>query len=185
MLPTDYPIIDIKGRELKRTWSVLANPIKIGDDSIKLMHNPNLMGWRVGDRLGISPTEVRATGIGEEFHILAIDIVKGVITLDGTAQYQHDASFVAPQEANQSPALMSAEVVNLSRNILITGDDLKHVPCDPNLPEAVGGEQTSTEGCRCASFRSKCTIGLHTAAMHGGTASIHNTRVEKCGQRGK
>ena len=118
MLPTDYPIIDIKGRELKRTWSVLANPIKIGDDSIKLMHNPNLMGWRVGDRLGISPTEVRATGIGEEFHILAIDIVKGVITLDNTAQYQHDASFVAPQEANQSPALMSAEVVNLSRNIL-------------------------------------------------------------------
>ena len=116
MLPTDYPIIDIKGRELKRTWSVLANPIKIGDDSIKLMHNPNLMGWRVGDRIGISPTEVRATGIGEEFHILAIDIVKGVISLDGTAQYQHDASFVAPQEANQSPALMSAEVVNLSRN---------------------------------------------------------------------
>ena len=139
---------------------------------------------RVGDRIGISPTQPRATGTGEEFIITAIDS-KGVITLDGAAQYQHSANFIAPQQANQSPALLSAEVVNLSRNIVITGDDFKHVPCDPSLPEAVGGEQTSTEGCRCASFRTQCTIGLHTAVMHGGVAKIQNVRVERCGQRGE
>ena len=35
---------------------------------------------------------------------------------------------------------MSAEVVNLSRNIVITGDDFEHVPCDPLLT-------TDTQGC--------------------------------------
>lgn len=138
---------------------------------------------RVGDRIGISPTQSRAVGIGEEFTIVAIDS-KGVISIEGTAQYDHEASFVPPQSSNQSPALMSAEVLNLSRNIVITGDDFRHVPCDPNLPESVIGEQTSVEGCRCASFRTQCTIGLHTAAMHGGTAKIQNTRIERCGQRG-
>lgn len=67
---------------------------------------------------------------------------------------------------------------------MITGDEFKHVPCDPNLPEAIPGEETSVLGCRCSSFRSQCTMGLHTAAMHGGEASIQNTRIERCGQRG-
>ena len=44
---SDYPIIDITGRELVRTWSLLSDPLKKGDDSIRLMHNPNLMGWYV------------------------------------------------------------------------------------------------------------------------------------------
>lgn len=139
---------------------------------------------KVGDRIGISPTQPLATGIGEDFTIAAIDS-KGVITLSGTAQYQHDATFVPPQAGNQSPALMSAEVVNLSRNIVITGDDFRHMPCVPGLPESVPGEQTSVVGCRCASFRSQCTIGLHTISMNGGTTKIQNTRIERCGQRGK
>ena len=55
---------------------------------------------------------------------------------------------------------------------------------DPTLPEAIPGEQTSTLGCRCSTYRQTCTIGLHTIQMHGGVARIQNTRVEKCGQRG-
>lgn len=94
------------------------------------------------------------------------------------------ASFTPKVPHGNTPALMSAEVVNLSRNIVITGDDFKHVPCDPNLPEAVAGEQTSVLGCRCSSFRNQCTIGLHTAIMSGGAAKIQNTRIERCGQRG-
>ena len=41
----DYPIIDITGRELVRTWSLLSNPIQTGDDMMELMHNAHLMGW--------------------------------------------------------------------------------------------------------------------------------------------
>jgi len=42
---TDYPIINISGRELDRTWSLLSNPIQSGDNKIMLMHNAHLMGW--------------------------------------------------------------------------------------------------------------------------------------------
>ena len=135
---------------------------------------------RVGDRIAISPTEVRATGHGEDLTIVSIDD-NGTVKLSKSADYDHDATF---KYGANYPALLSAEVVNLSRNIVITGDDFKHVDCDSSLPEAVTGEETSTKGCRCASFRSKCTMGLHTAVMHGGEARITNTRIEKCGQRG-
>lgn len=45
MMDSDYPIIDINGRELGRTWSLLAEPLRHGDVKVKLMHDPNLMGW--------------------------------------------------------------------------------------------------------------------------------------------
>ena len=147
------------------------------------MHHLYTNYRRVGDRIGIAPTAVRATGHGEEFTITGID-QKGSLLLDRSAQYDHSASFIPSPLQGNAPALMSAEVVNLSRNIVVTGDDFKHVSCDPNLPESVPGEETSILGCRCSSFRSKCTLGLHTAAMHGGSARIQNTRIERCGQRG-
>ena len=147
-------------------------------------YNAYLRCRRIGDRIGIAPTEERAKGYGEEFIIVGIDD-KGSLLLDKPLQHDHAATFIPPPPHGNVPALMSAEVVNLSRNIVITGDDFKHVSCDPNLPESVAGEETSVLGCRCSSFRSQCTIGLHTAAMEGGSARIQNTRVERCGQRGK
>ena len=44
-LESDYPIIDINGRELARTWSLLAKSLTPGDTSITLMHRADLMGW--------------------------------------------------------------------------------------------------------------------------------------------
>jgi hypothetical protein len=41
----DYPIINIKGRDLARTWSLLSKPLNQGDGRIELMHNAILMGW--------------------------------------------------------------------------------------------------------------------------------------------
>ena len=42
---SDYPMIDINGRELVRTWSLLSTPVQSGDAKIALMHNAHLMGW--------------------------------------------------------------------------------------------------------------------------------------------
>lgn len=42
---SDYPMIDITGRDLARTWSLLSVPVQSGDIMIKLMHNAALMGW--------------------------------------------------------------------------------------------------------------------------------------------
>jgi hypothetical protein len=111
------------------------------------------------------------------------------LLLDKPARYGHDASFVPPHGGggggHGAPALRSAEVVNLSRNVVITGDAFRHVICDPGLPESVPGEGTSVLGCRCSSFRSQCTVGLHTAMMNGGSASVQNARIKRCGQRGE
>ena len=41
----DYPTIEISGRELSRTWSLLSKPLQQGDDTVQLMHNPKFMGW--------------------------------------------------------------------------------------------------------------------------------------------
>lgn len=180
----DSPEVNIEGRKLERTWSLLAEPLSSGDTKMNLLHNPILMGWRVGDRIGIAPTEKRSSGFGEEFRIESIS-GDGFITLDKEVQNNFMAEFAPPLIEGGQPILKSAEVVNLDRNIVITGDDFRHIDCDASLPEAVPGEQTSVAGCRCSSFRSKCTMGLHTIHMHGGVARFQNTRVEKCGQRGE
>jgi hypothetical protein len=150
---------------------------------MQLLHDPSQMGWRVGDRLGISPTESTATGWGQDFFISEIRN-DGTIELIQSINNYHRADFQTSSTSTNA-ALLSAEVVNLSRNIILTGDDFEEVQCDPNLPEAVIGEQTSVLGCRCSSFRSKCHVGLHSMQKFGGVTKIEDVRVEKCGQRGK
>jgi hypothetical protein len=79
---------------------------------------------------------------------------------------------------------MHAEVINLSRNVVITGDDFKNVQCDPAV-------QNPVLGCKCDSARKRtqCTMGLHTGMLGelgapGGQIQFKHVRVEKCGQRG-
>jgi hypothetical protein len=178
------PVIDIRGRNLLRTWSLLENPLVEGSTTLKVLHHPLDMGWQVDDRIAIAPTEKRAKGDAQEFVIVGIDEADGTIRLDRTSISQHDAkAFVNPAPDGEA-IFQSAEVINLSRNVVISGDDFEEVQCDQTLPEAIPGEQTSTQGCRCSSFRDSCTVGLHTIHMNGGTSRIENTRVEKCGQRG-
>ena len=183
----DQPKIDIQGRELVRTWSLLSEPLQSGQTTMKLMHNPILMKWNVGDRIGVATTEQRSQGFGAEFVIQSMDENDGTITLSTSSPYTFDAEFIPPPAGSSGgkPALKSAEVVNLDRSIVITGDDFSHVSCDSSLPEVIPGESTSSLGCKCANYRWTCTMGLHTAHMYYGVSKIQNTRIEKCGQRGK
>jgi hypothetical protein len=186
------PIMLVRGRQdLKRTWSLLSEPLYKDDTQIKLMHSPTEMGWNVGDRIGISPTDGQAVGWGQDVYITDISNDGEVITINTPIENDLRADFEIGNSQyveGAPPSLISAEVTNLSRNIIITGDDFEEVACDPSLPEAVNGEQTSVLGCRCAEFRSTCTVGLHTMHKFGGgddgIIQIENVRVERCGQRG-
>lgn len=174
----------MKGNTVERTWSLLSRELEVGSNQMELLHNPVLMGWNVGDRIAIAPTEKSSEGYAQEFFIQDIDEF-GIVTLDRTSQYRFKAEFhTYGLGANKNVATKSAEVVLLSRNVIVTGDDFGHVDAVDGLVETIPGEQTSSEGCMRNSFRTKCTYGLHMAQMFQGISKIENVRIEKCGQRG-
>ena len=182
--------LDVAGRALRRTWSLLASPAAAGDGAIMLMHDATEMGWRVGDRIAIAPTTDGSAGRGETFHVRAID--GATVTLgdaSGAAAVTAQAFAAEFKARNGLLALKTAEVLNLARSVVITGDDFEHVPCDESLDGDVFGESISASGCACTTYasgghRSTCTIGLHTLAAFNAVYRVQNARLEKCGQRG-
>jgi len=183
-LPEDAePYFSVIGRELDRTWSLLAQPLTPDSTAIQLMHDPITMGWKVGDRIAVAPTE---RGMDDDAQAFFIDdmLSDGTVVLaeasNASSTHRADRSWPGTTEAS----LRSAEVINLSRNIIVTGDDFEEVACDASLNEAWPGFGTSTQGCMCTNNRSSCTMGLHTASAHAGFSEVANVRVEKCGQRG-
>ena len=177
------PTIDVSGRPMTRTWSLLYKTVSVGSNKIQLIHNPVDMGWQIGDRIVITPTTSGSAGNAEWYYIKAINTVDNGIILDnGSTKQTFNANFLH-NGTSSSMALMSAEVVNLSRNVIITGDDFVNVKCDPTL-KLVNG--VNSEGCACdpSNGRSVCTVGLNTIVSGKGVNKMQYSRIEKCGQRG-
>ncbi|GMH71242.1 hypothetical protein TL16_g05599 [Triparma laevis f. inornata] len=172
-------VLEINGNEMRRTWSLLSTPLMTGSSAMTLMHDPAEMGWRTGDRILISPTQ-RSGSQGEAEAFTITSIAGNTIQLDNPTQQDFEATFKA---RNGLVATKSAEVINLSRNLVITGDEFENVACDDSLSDDFG-EGVSSEGCMCTSIRSTCTVGLHTIASKNSILKLQNTRLERCGQRG-
>jgi hypothetical protein len=162
-----YPLVHLAGRALRRTWTLLAETAASNSTVLLTMHNPLHMGWRVGDRVALAPTAYQSRGLAHATVITAL--TNRSITLRNATVSAHMGSDV-----------MRAELINLERTLLITGDNFEHVPC-------------GTRGCVCSAnqpVRTMCTMGLHTILM--GSSSVNATgrwisthaRFEKCGQRG-
>ena len=154
----------LAGRPLRRTWSLLAESAMAAATSITLLHDPVAMGWRVGDRLMLAPTTSRSSGTADAVVIAGYG-AGNTVRLSSALVAAYAAEFRAAGAGHGAP--LSAEVINLSRNLLITGDDLSLV-----------------NPCVASSTAATCTYGLHTALMYGGSMSVEYARVEKCGQRG-
>ena len=189
--------IEISGRPLRRTWSLLAKPLLAGSSSLTLMHDPQAMGWRVGDRILVGPMLKQSSGQAQAFRVVAfgpynrVDLDSVAIPLkvgkhNNQLSRKLQASFESTFESiplgdTRQASLRTAEVVDLTRNVIITGDDFREIPCDPTLK---GGDHRSDVGCKCSGKNKHCTMGLHTIHMKQGKTRIRHTRVEKCGQRG-
>ena len=176
---TSSPTIDISGRPLARTWSLLSSPAITGDSEITLLHDPVAMGWQIGDRIVIAPMDVRSQGTAQSFMIAGMNSVSNSVSLSVPTNQAFDAQ--VSSMSRSSVALMSAEVINLSRNIVITGDDFRHMSCDSTLAGPF-----SDMGCNCnpSISRTQCTLGLHTLLFGPGLMRMQYIRVEKAGQRG-
>lgn len=158
--------IIIEGAELKRTWSLLSETALQGSNTIKLMHDPTLMGWKSGDRIVIAPMLPRSTGTADACNI--VSIVSNSLTLD--CSLNHERSFSSNYDGkSKSMGILSAEVIHMTRNVVITGDDLTIESCQ--------GLQDVNAGV------TKCTYGLHTMST-GTSIQVSYSRIEKCGQRG-
>lgn len=179
----EAPYFSVVGRELDRTWSLLAEPLTPNSDSIRLMHDPVAMGWQIGDRIAVAPTEAGMDDDAQSFFIAGL-APDGTVTLNGPSN--GTSTHIAEPSWNEGTeaSLRSAEVINLSRNVIVTGDDFEELACDPDLDEVWPGFGTSTQGCMCTNDRTSCTMGLHTASAHAGFSMVANARIEKCGQRG-
>lgn len=136
-----------------------------------LMHDPAEMGWRTGDRILISPTQ-RSGSQGEAEAFTITSISGNTIQLDSPPQQDFEATFKA---RNGLVTTKSAEVINLSRNLVITGDEFENVACDDSLSDDFG-EGVSSEGCMYTSIRSTCTVGLHTIASKNSILKLQNAR---------
>jgi hypothetical protein len=115
----------VTGRYLARTWSLLADRAIHGMNSISLLHSPVEMGWKIGDRIVIAPTVPRSTGDAEEFIIDSFGSNNSIRLLDkyGISTGVISSFFEAKPiyTGKNMSALVQAEVINLSRNIIITG----------------------------------------------------------------
>jgi hypothetical protein len=185
--------IEISGRPLRRTWSLLAKPLIAGTRNLTLMHDPILMNWKIGDRILVGPTERSSEGQAQDFRIVgfgpnnqveldmhAVPLKIGGEHVTVVDSFKADLQYI-PLHGKPVASLRSAEVIHLTRNIIITGDDFRHIECDPKLGN---GYAPVIEGCRCSDSRKHCTMGLHTIHMFNGIIKIKHARVEKCGQRG-
>jgi plastocyanin len=203
------PVITIKGKPIRRTWSVLAEPLLSGQNRLRLAHDPREMGWVEGDRIQVAPTAGQggSAGIANTFRIASLGAFNVIhlaasfpsggpsgsrdkIVPDGRASKTFGATFeyIQRQEPGRRVAsVRSAEVIHLTRSVVLTGDDFRQIDCDPSLSAGGGGNNAgiSDQGCLCKDgLRTKCTMGLHMAHMYGGSSHIFHMRIEKCGQQG-
>ncbi len=107
-------MLDLAGTP-KKAWLRAAGTVPAGTRTIKLKGDPD--GWRVGDRVVITPTlpptDPNFATAFDEVGIIAID--GRTITLSTPTSFDHPKVEVAPGR------VFTAEVLNLSRNVRIQG----------------------------------------------------------------
>jgi hypothetical protein len=131
ILPSDVGLWVTGGGRLgvegspKLAWSRVTGSVPAGTASITLQHGP--VGWRVGDEIAITPTLSPSTPNHDIAYdvavVAAVDQVAQRVTLQSPTKFEHPAVNGAPG------VVLTAEVLNLTRNVRIEGtaDGRSHV----------------------------------------------------------
>jgi len=106
--------IEIHGRPLEKTWTVLDRNHEAGHTELHLKENPSVMGWRVGDRIGVATTTRGSSSI---HHITSLS--GNSVRIDPPLSASHWGGW---REIEGLRFEMAAEVVNMERNVIVTGD---------------------------------------------------------------
>ena len=129
-------------------WTLLTQPAFRGQNQIVVRDDVSAGGWKVGDRIVIAPTtSYPRRGDESRAEVFTITNVSGnVVQLDRP---------VDQSKAGYPDRRVQAEVILMTRSVLITGDDF----------DGQGH-------------------GLHTVSHSGGIGVVEYARVEKGGQHG-
>jgi len=107
--------IDIHGRRLASTWTLLSQDAAQNERELHLKADPRSMGWQLNDKVGIATT---SRGTSTEHVIVALSSHR--ITIEPALQADHWGGQRAIEGAGFE---MAAEVVNLERSVVITGSE--------------------------------------------------------------
>jgi hypothetical protein len=110
------------GKPVQKTWTLLAESVQAGSSTVLVEGLPDELGWLEGDRIAIAPTQKMARGHGESFNITTMAGTSNGQTLIGLSAPVAEVHLGEKQEIGGKIAELQAEVVHLSRQILITGD---------------------------------------------------------------
>lgn len=141
-------VIDIHGRKLERTWTLLTSTGFPQQSVLQLKDDPAAMGWRQGDRIGVATTNQ-----GESTVHTITSLGAKSVTIEPPLRHEHWGGF---REIEGHRFEMAAEIVNMERSVVITGD---HDDFEQTLE------------------------GLHTIMTGTGYMDMRYARVEWCGQR--
>ena len=156
------PRLDIHGRKLERTWTLLARTAVEGISQLLLKHDAPDMGWHVGDRISIATTRrhtahnatIVGMGLGGEWHVeedVAIASSTGSWSSPSRAYDRNDNTFWATRSDYQPGGLITNEwlYARLSQPSLLTRID-------------VPTQETQTQGdpLPCLSLISSCVRSL-------------------------
>lgn len=163
------PSCRIHGRPLARTWSLLVEHAEAGSRRLRVEGDLTTAvaslagggGWRVGDRVGLAPT-----GYGQkEGEVFTITALRTEV-YQGAATTVIDLDAELKQARLGDPTLnMQAELVHLSRTVVMTGDD--------GGPGQQGWHGIVANG------------KFAPRPEYGGSFRIEYARAEKCGQAGR
>lgn len=86
------PVMDIHGRPLEQTWTLLARSAPAGGSQLILKHEAASMGWRVGDGVGMATTQY-----GKVLTFLTSSTALGhLVTLTAGYADQHSRRAIPP-----------------------------------------------------------------------------------------
>ena len=152
------PSIEIAGRPVVRTWTMLAKSVSAGESTLWLEHNPEALGWRVGDRVSIA-----TSGSGSSVRVIQCLLnstfagAGGGLNLTEPVEYSYLGNLNA-YYANRT-IRMAVEVSLMSRSITITGT-------------AFDFDKSIATGA----------IGMHMMVAFQGLLKMSYARVDTCGQ---
>jgi len=165
----DGGVLDLVGTA-KRAWGKAAGSVPAGTKTIVLSTSPS--GWKAGDEVAIVPTLPPGKGHHLAYDIATVRSVSGrTVRLDRATTHGHPSVEVAPG------VVMTAEVLNLTRNVRIEGKPgaRSHVFVHSMRKQAVRYTQIRYVGPRKSG---KGVLGRYGLHFHHSQHGTHGSLIE-------